>query len=215
MATCEFFYDFSSPFSYLASTQIERVAEGHRLVWRPFLLGAVFKAVGTPIVPIASFPRPKRILALREQYRWAEHWGVDFALPAVFPQNTVLALRMALQLPEDRLPAATHAFFRAVWVEDRNLGDREALREVALGAGLDADRLIAGAETPEVKALLRTNTDEAVARGAFGAPSFFVGDQLFWGQDRLDFVRRALEGWKPREPGPKVLARVDDLSGST
>jgi 2-hydroxychromene-2-carboxylate isomerase len=204
MATCEFFYDFSSPFSYLAATQIERVCRGHELIWRPFLLGALFKAIGTPVVPIQSFAPAKSALLLADQFRWAEHWGVELEQPSRFPQRSVLALRVALQVPKDRLPEVSLALFRTMWVEDGNLEDPASIAAVLTRLGLDADRLIAGAETPEIKDRLRQNTDQAVARGVCGAPTCIVThagskDLVFWGQDRLHFVERALAGWVPRK----------------
>jgi 2-hydroxychromene-2-carboxylate isomerase len=203
MSTAEFFYDFSSPFSYLAATQIERVCRGHELVWRPFLLGALFKAIGTPVVPIQSFAPAKSALLLKDQFRWAEHWGVELNQPSRFPQRTVLALRVALQVPKDQLPALSLALFRTMWVEDGNLEDPASIAAVLERHGIAAAPLIAGAETQEVKDRLRQNTDEAVARGACGAPTRIVTnagakDLVFWGQDRLHFVERALAGWVPR-----------------
>jgi 2-hydroxychromene-2-carboxylate isomerase len=198
VATVEFFYDFSSPYSYLASTQIERVSAGHRLVWRPFLLGALFKAIGGEMVPLLSFPAPKLAYNLKELSRWAEHWGVEFRYASKFPQRTVSALRCVLAVPEERRSALTHALYRVIWALDGDLEDRATIADALRKAGFDADEVLAKTESEEIKNALRVNTDEAVRRGAFGAPTFFVGDLMFWGQDRLDFVRRALEGWVPK-----------------
>lgn len=198
MATCELFYDFSSPFSYLAATQVERECAGHRVVWRPFLLGALFKTIGTPIVPLHSFSAAKQALLLKDQYRWAEHWGVEFSFPSRFPQRTVTALRVAIQAPEDKIGPLSIALYRVMWVEDGDLEDRGTLARVINAQGLDAERLLAGAEDEAVKAKLKANTDEAVARGLCGAPSLVVGDLVFWGQDRFEMVKRALAGWVPK-----------------
>lgn len=187
----EVFHDFSSPFSYLGVTQIERVAQevGATVHWRPFLLGAVFKAIGTPIVPLASFNAAKSAYYLRDLEQWARHWGVPFAYNPHFPLRTVTALRLALQAPE-----LTHALYRATWADQRDVGDTAVLEAIVREAGRDPAPLLAGTQDPAIKDQLRTNTEEAVALGACGAPTFRVGDQLYWGQDRLHFVQAALIG---------------------
>ena len=200
MARCEFFYDFSSPFAYLGATQMQRVCEGHELVWRPFFLGGLFKTIGTPPVPLATFPEAKARLVMFDQYRWADHWGVDFKFPSRFPQLTVKPLRVVLQVPEDKIGPLSLAFFDVMWVNDGDLTDEATLGQVIEAQGLDADALLAGTRDPAVKARLLDNTDEAARRGVVGAPTSIVNDMVFWGQDRLDFVRRALDGWQPRLP---------------
>lgn len=197
MGTCEFFYDFSSPFAYLGATQIQKVCEGHTLIWRPFLLGALFKSIGTPIVPLATFPAAKARLAIQDQYRWADHLGIPFVFPKKFPQNSVNALRVVLQAPEAVVPALSLDLFEEVWARDGDIEDPATLGAVAARHGLDAEAVLAGCQDPAVKAKLRANTEEAAARGICGAPSCIVGERVFWGQDRLEFVRRALEGWDP------------------
>lgn len=197
MAKCDFFYDLSSPFAYLGATQVEAACEGHEVVWRPFLLGALFKTIGTPIVPLATFAPAKAALAMKDQYRWAEHLGVKFNFPSLFPQKTVTPLRIALQCPPDLIGPVSISLFEVMWVHDGDLNDETTLRQVIEKHGLDADALLAGTQDPAVKAQLKTNTDEAIAKGICGAPSFVVGETVFWGQDRLHFVKKALEGWVP------------------
>jgi 2-hydroxychromene-2-carboxylate isomerase len=195
-----FFFDFSSPFAYLASTQIEAVARraGASVRWKPFLLGALFKAIGTPDVPLFTMPEPKRVLAGLDMTRWAEHYGVPLAFPSRFPIRSVKALRMVLEVPDAQKPALVHALFRAAWADDRDLSDDAALADIATSAGFDGENLVRGTEDVHVKARLRDATEEAERAGLCGAPSFLVGDLLFWGQDRLVFVERALQGWRPR-----------------
>jgi 2-hydroxychromene-2-carboxylate isomerase len=195
-----FFFDVSSPFAYLASTQIEAVARraGAVVRWRPFLLGGLFKAIGTPDVPMFTMPAPKRENVAVDLGRWAEHWGVPFRFSTRFPMNTVKALRMILQLPDERRPPLVHALFRALWVEDRDLGDDAELAAIATSVGLDGAALVAGTKGDAVKEQLKAATAEAERLGLCGAPSFLVGDLLFWGQDRLLFVEKALRGWRPR-----------------
>jgi 2-hydroxychromene-2-carboxylate isomerase len=195
-----FYYDFSSPYAYLGSTQIERVAAAHgaRVRFRPMLLGALFKAIGTPVVPMATFAEPKRRYYHRDLFDWARYWSVDFRWPSRFPMRTVAALRLALAAGEEALPRVSHALFRAYWVEDRDLADEGVLRQLAAGEGLDqatVDRALL--PDPQVKTALIALTDEAIAAGVCGAPSFVVRGHLFWGQDRLDLVERTLAGWDP------------------
>jgi 2-hydroxychromene-2-carboxylate isomerase len=198
MGSCEFFYDFSSPFAYLGATQVDRLLAGHQVIWRPFLLGALFKEIGAPNVPLQSYTPAKQKILLLDQHRWADHWGVEFKFPDKFPQRTVTALRLALQVPERQIAPLSVALFRVMWAENGDLEDRATLERVLSAQGLDAARLLAGCDDPEVKARLKANTDRAVALGLCGAPSFVVGERVFWGQDRLEFVKRALEGWIPR-----------------
>jgi 2-hydroxychromene-2-carboxylate isomerase len=194
----DFFYDFSSPYSYLGSTQIERVAarQGATVRWRPFLLGALFKAIGTPIVPMQAANEPKRRYYARDLVDWAQHWQVPLHWPSRFPMRTVLPLRLALSVPDADRPRLSHAIYRAFWVEDRDIADPAVLARVLDEQGLDAAALRL-AEEPAAKAALTASTDEAVALGLCGAPSFLVRGHLFWGQDRLTFVERTLAGWEP------------------
>lgn len=195
-----FFFDFSSPFAYLASTQVEGLAArtGATLRFRPFLLGALFKALGGPDVPLFTMPPPKQRHARDDMFRWADFHGVPLKFPTRFPMNTVKALRMVLQTPEEQRAPLIHAIYRAYWADDRDINDDTVLTELAVGAGLDGPALVAGTRQDAVKERLRTATDEAVKLGLFGAPCFMVDDLLFWGQDRLVFVEKALQGWRPR-----------------
>lgn len=200
MTAVHFFFDYSSPFAYLAATQIEAVAQraGAELIWRPFLLGGLFKAIGTPDVPLFAMPEAKRRHAAADMLRWADHYGVPLRFPTRFPMNTVKPLRMTLQLPDAQKPAFLHRVYRAYWAEDRDIGDDAELTALAGEVGLDGAALLAGARGEAVKARLKRATDEAIEAGVCGAPSFLVGDLLFWGQDRLVFVEKALQGWRPR-----------------
>ena len=195
-----FFFDVSSPFAYLASTQIEAVARraGAAVRWRPFLLGALFKAIGTPDVPLFTLPAAKRAHVAADLDRWARRWDAPFRFPSRFPMNTVKALRMILQIPDEQRRALVHALFRALWVDDRDLADDAELAAIAGSVGLDGPALVAGTKADAVKEQLKAATAEAERLGLCGAPSFLVGDLLFWGQDRLLFVEKALRGWRPR-----------------
>jgi 2-hydroxychromene-2-carboxylate isomerase len=200
MKEVSFFFDFSSPFAYLASTQIESVAAraGATVRYRPFLLGALFKALGGPDVPLFSMPPVKQRHARDDMFRWADFHSVPLKFPTRFPMNTVKALRMILQLPEPQRAPLMHAIFAAYWADDRDINDDAVLVELAASVGLDGAALVAATKDDAVKAQLKSATDEAVKLGLFGAPTFMVGDLLFWGQDRLAFVEKALQGWRPR-----------------
>ncbi len=193
----EFFYDYSCPYAYLASTQIESLAErtGAKLVYKPFLLGGVFNSLGdaapgkAPVVPARARQN------LLDMGRWAEHWGVPLDKPPGHPNRTVTALRATLC--SDDVRRATHALYRAYWVQGSDLSEPTVVETALTQAGLDGKSLVARASEPAAKARLRECTDEAIARGVFGAPAMFVDGELFWGQDRLDFVEEALGGTPP------------------
>ena len=192
--TIEFFFDFGSPTTYLAHTQLPRIAReaGAALVYRPMLLGGVFKATGnaSPVTVPAKGRWMNRDIA-----RWAARYGVPFVFNPHFPINTLTLMRGAagLQLREpDRFMTYVDAAFRAMWVEGRNMGDPAIVGEALAQTGFDPQVVLALTAETAVKDALKANTEEAVRRGAFGAPTMFVGDQMFFGQDRLDFVREAL-----------------------
>jgi 2-hydroxychromene-2-carboxylate isomerase len=192
--TIEFHFDFGSPTTYLAHTQLPRIAReaGARLVYHPMLLGGVFKATGNAS-PV-SVPAKGRWMG-QDIARWARRWGVPFTFNPHFPINTLPLMRGAVGLqmhqPQDFV-RYVDAVFHAMWVAPRNLGDAAELAAVLAGAGLDVTAFQALVNDAEVKARLVANTEASVARGVFGAPTCFVGDQMFFGQDRLDFVREAL-----------------------
>lgn len=190
-----FFYDFVCPFAYLGSTQVEALAArtGATIAYRPFLLGGVFKAIGADVATPARAAH-----SLRDQARWAEVLGVPLRMPAAHPRRTVLALRAAIAAG-DELPRASRALFRAYWGEGRDLEDPAVVAAALSEAGLDGRSLVDRA--PTMKDELRRRTDEAIAAGVFGAPAFVVRGHLFWGQDRMHLVEKALGGWEPPVPG--------------
>jgi 2-hydroxychromene-2-carboxylate isomerase len=203
MTELSFFFDYSSPFAYLAATQVERVAAGATLLWRPFLLGGLFKAIGTPNVPLFEMPEAKRAHAYRDMQRWAEHYGVPLKFPTRFPMNTVAALRMTLELDNHVRGPLALRLFHAYWAEDRDIADETVLREIGDAVGFDGESLVRGTKRDDIKLLLRSETERAEKLGVCGAPCFLVKKDdepegvLFWGQDRLDFVDKALRGWRP------------------
>lgn len=195
-----YFYDFSSPYAYLGHEEIGRVAARHKatVVWRPFLLGGLFKSLGVPMAPILGGSANKRAILMADMYRWAELRQLPFAWPAQFPLNTVRPLRVMCQLQGDVHQAVASALFHLYWGQDRNIADSALLIEVLDRHGLDGAALVAATETAEVKQMLIDAGQEAFDRGLCGAPTFVIGDQLVWGQDRMEFVGRLLDGWVPK-----------------
>jgi 2-hydroxychromene-2-carboxylate isomerase len=192
----EFYFDFGSPAAYLAATQLPRLCAdaGAELVWKPMLLGGVFQATGNHSP--AAIPA-KRAYLFDDLGRFARRYGVPFRFNPDFPINTLLLMRgaTAVQMHEPgRFRACADALFHAMWVEPRNLNDTAVVAAVLREAGFDADEWLARANAQDAKDRLKALTQEAVARGVFGAPAMFVGQEMFWGQDRLDFVREALRG---------------------
>jgi 2-hydroxychromene-2-carboxylate isomerase len=193
-ARVEFFFDYGSPWSYIANSRLPALAErtGATVVYRPMLLGGVFKATGNRS-PADNSVESKRRYGAADLRRWAERLGVPFQGNPHFPINTLPLMRLAVAAQKSHVfPTFHQALWPAFWADARNLGDPLEVRKVLERAGLDAEGLNAGAQTPEVKDQLKATTEEAVARGAFGAPTFFVGDELYFGNDRLDFVEDAL-----------------------
>ena len=193
--TVEFFFDLGSPASYLAHTQLPELCRdaGAALVYRPMLLGGVFQATGN--ASPAMIPAKGRYM-IRDLARFAERYGVPMRFNPHFPINTLTLMRLlvALQLRQpERFDDALQALFRAIWVDGVNLGDPLKVADVLVTAGFDAAELQAQAAEPAVKDALKATTDEAIRRGVFGAPTCFVGNEMFFGQDRLDFVRAALK----------------------
>ncbi|MBI3197893.1 MAG: 2-hydroxychromene-2-carboxylate isomerase [Rhodospirillales bacterium] len=192
--TLEFYYDYGSPYSYLADTQVEAIARraGAALVRKPMLLGGVFKATGNAS-PMTVEQKSK--WSAFDMPMWAKHYGVPFQRNPFFPVNTLALMRGAAAAQLDGLFERYHpAIYRAMWVEGRNLNDIAEVAAVLAAAGLDARKFASRIQDQDVKDRLKATTDEAVARGVFGAPTSFVGDMMFFGNDRLPFVEMALKG---------------------
>jgi len=193
-AILEFFYDYGSPYSYIADTQLSGLRErsGCTLVYRPMLLGGVFKATGNHS-PAQEPVEAKRAYFGSEMSRWVAHYGIPFRGNPFFPINTLSLMRQAHAAQRQGIFEAFHAaVFPAFWELAMNLGDADTLASVLGAAGLDAAALAEAAGDPQIKAALLETTEEAVERGVFGAPSFFVGGELYFGSDRLSFVEAAL-----------------------
>ncbi|NMG75611.1 2-hydroxychromene-2-carboxylate isomerase [Aromatoleum diolicum] len=184
----EFWYEFASSYSYLSVMRIDALAEkaGVEVIWRPFLLGPVFLAMGWNDSPFNIYP-PKGRYMWRDLARLADKYDLPFRMPSRFPRNGMLAARVALLGVE---PGWVAAFSRAVmlanFAEDREIGEPVVIAEILAGLGLPAQELLAAAVSEKNKLALRRQTERASELGLFGAPSFRVGEELFWGNDRLE-----------------------------
>jgi 2-hydroxychromene-2-carboxylate isomerase len=193
-APIEFYFDFTSPYSYLASEMIEPLAARHdrSVAYRPTLLGAAFKVSGQRA--LTEIPM-KGDYSRRDLARSARFYGIPFQIPEPFPVGTVIAARACLVLRHEHAPLAVpfiHRIFRAYFVQGRNISQAEVVHAVLAEAGADATAVLAAAGQPETKEALKAAVDASIARGVFGAPFFFVDEEPFWGSDRLPQVERWL-----------------------
>lgn len=192
--TLEFYFDYGSPYSYLADTQVEAIAQrsGATLVRKPMLLGGVFKATGNHSP--AELPQKSKWSGF-DMPLWARHYGVPFQRNPFFPVNTLALMRGAAAAQIDGTFESYHpAVYKAMWVDGRNLNDMKEIAAVLAAAGLDPAKVGARIQDQDVKDRLKATTEEAVARGVFGAPTCFVDNMMFFGNDRLPFVEMALKG---------------------
>jgi 2-hydroxychromene-2-carboxylate isomerase len=188
----DFYYDYGSTASYLAWTQLPKICvqAGATINYKPMLLGGVFKSTGNPSPMLVE---AKAAYLKTDIARYAEHYGVPYAMNPHFPLNTVGIMRGALwAAATEHLEQYNKAMFEAVWVEQKNMADPEVITQVLEKAGFEAKPIIEATGQPEIKQALIDATNEAVERGVFGAPTMFVGKEMFFGQDRLEWVARAL-----------------------
>jgi 2-hydroxychromene-2-carboxylate isomerase len=192
--TVEFYFDLGSPATYLAYTQLPKICEqtDSQLIYVPILLGGVFKATGN--ASPATIPAKGKYM-FQDLDRYARRYGVPLKFNPHFPINTLMLMRavtgIQVRHPE-RFLAFIDCLFKALWVDGRSLDEPATVAAVLTQNGFDPHEVLALTADEEVKATLKVNTEKAVQRGVFGAPSIFVDDQLFFGQDRLDFVLEAL-----------------------
>ncbi|HUJ24721.1 MAG TPA: 2-hydroxychromene-2-carboxylate isomerase [Myxococcales bacterium] len=184
--TFDFFFDIGSPYSYLASTQIEGIekrtgAKAHLL---PVTLGGLRKSTGH------QMPPPVQLKYMSEDTaRWAKQYGVKMQIPAMFPASTIKALRAIIAAQDEgKGEEAMRALFHVYWAEGANIEDPKVVEGALAAAGLDGKAILARTDMQAIKDALRRNTDLALARGVFGVPTIFVGERSFWGNDRLHFV---------------------------
>lgn len=186
--TLEFWFEFGSNYSYLSVMRIEALARaaGVRIAWRPFLLGPVFKELGWATSPFV-LQKEKGEYAWRDTARQAARYGLAFRRPSVFPRVALLPLRVAVLASEEEwMPAFCRRVMRQNWEHDLDINDERQVLAALDGLVADPAAVLAAAQSDQNKQRLRANTDQARARGVFGAPTFFAGDEMFWGDDRLE-----------------------------
>jgi 2-hydroxychromene-2-carboxylate isomerase len=184
----EFWHEFASSYSYPAAMRIERLARerGVTILWRPFLLGPIFAGQGWTTTPFALYPAKGRNM-WRDVARICARDGLNFVKPSVFPQNSVLAARVALALPEDRRGGFARAVYALEYGQGADIGDRSTLAALIERQGEDVEATLERAASAPVKAALRAAVEAAEAKGCYGSPSFVTADgELFWGNDRLE-----------------------------
>ena len=194
----EFFFDCSSPWTWLAFRNLQPIARelGVEVRWKPVLVGGIFNAVNPSVYEFRERGIPAKQAYLRKDLAdWARLAGIRIRFPpTVFPVNSVKAMRGCLLLePEGRLVAFAEAVFHAYWSDDRDISQDAVLAEICVGVGVEPERFFAGIARADIKDRLRANTEEVIARGGFGSPTMFVGgDDMYFGNDRLGLVREAV-----------------------
>ena len=205
MRSVDFYFDFSSTNSYFAAFMLPEICARNdaRLNWMPTHFAAVFRGTGFDVMAMTA--RKARYL-WRDHARYAELTGLPFKRPRRFPIKTAAALRTVVaagratgsdELSRERVHRSiSQAIMRAYWERDEDISDPGVIATIATSAGFDGDALVANADSASIREEVTAITDRAIARGVFGAPTFFVGDEMFWGKDRLDFVERWLRQMK-------------------
>jgi len=194
----EFFFDCSSPWTYLAFHNIQPLAAELKTTvrWRPFLVGGVFNTINPSVYASRERPVPAKAAYMRKDLAdWARSAGLEIRFPpSVFPVNSVKAMRACILLePEGKLVPFATAVFEAYWGEDKDISQDAVLAEICARIGVDAKHLLAGIGEQKIKDQLKANTDEVIRRGGFGSPTIFVGgDDMYFGNDRLPLVREAI-----------------------
>lgn len=186
--TLEFWYEFASNYSYLSMMRIDQLAQDFdvNIAWKPFLLGPIFKSFGWESSPFV-LQKEKGIYVWKDMVRQCKKYDIPWKKPSVFPRNSVLALRVALLgVDQPWIGAFNRRVMQLNFAEDREINDQTAIAEILRDLGLAADQLMTEALSDSNKLALRTQTEEAQRRGIFGAPSFFVKGEMFWGNDRLE-----------------------------
>jgi 2-hydroxychromene-2-carboxylate isomerase len=189
-----FYYDVVCPYAYLASTRVEALAArtGAVVEWTPILLGGVFRALHAPDQPATAMPAAKARLNRLDLARYAFLYGVELTLPPEHPRRTVEAMRLCHAASGEARIRLTHALYRAYFAEGRDVSDRGVLAEICVEAGVDPQLANRRIDDDDIKEALRAATGRAVADGVFGVPAFVVDGKLYWGQDRMHLVERAL-----------------------
>ena len=198
MATLEFFYDCSSPWTYLAFTRVQPVVArtGAIIVWKPILVGGVFNAVNRDVYERRANPDPRKAAySAKDLQDWARMAGLKIVMPPpVFPVRATLAMRCALAAQEaGKVIEFSQRCFESYWSDGKDISQLDVLKDVCAAAGVDEKQILARAQTDPIKDRLRANTDEVIARGGFGSPTMFVNEtDMYFGNDRMELVEAAL-----------------------
>ncbi|MEO0883821.1 MAG: 2-hydroxychromene-2-carboxylate isomerase [Pseudomonadota bacterium] len=195
--TIDFYFDCSSPWTYLAFHNVQPMAErlGVQIDWKPILVGGIFNSVNPSVYEARKAPvKAKARYHLKDLKDWAKHSGLDINMPpSAFPVNSVKVMRACIVLNgRDQLVRFARAAFEAYWTEDKDISQAEIFDEICQRCGLDAVELNAAIADRSAKDKLRANTDDLIARGGFGSPTMFVGDSMYFGNDRLPLVEAAV-----------------------
>ena len=193
----DFFFDYSSPWTYLAYTRVEETCarQEAEVEWRPILVGGIFNTVNPSVYESRSDPVPAKARYLKKDLGdWAKHYGLEILFPpSVFPVNSVKALRGALvALEHGRFRPYSDRIFEIYWSDDQDISQDAVLERVLDEVGLDRAEYFAKIGSQPYKDRIRANTDECIARGGFGSPTIFVGDEMYFGNDRLMLVEAEL-----------------------
>ena len=184
----DFYFDVVSPYSYIASTLIDDILERNnaKLIWKPVLLGGVFKAIEGVIAP-GLVPAKKPYL-IKDLERLSTFYNIPFNMPSDFPIRTLLAMRVLSSLPQEKIPQSARILFEAYWYDNKDIADPDIVSKL-----IDSDS-VERSNIQEIKDILFQSTEEAVERGVFGAPTFFVGNEMFFGHDRINMIDEHLQG---------------------
>jgi 2-hydroxychromene-2-carboxylate isomerase len=194
----EFFFDCSSPWTYLAFHNVQPMAEelGLEIDWQPILVGGIFNTVNQSVYEQRAKPnKAKARYHKRDMMEWAEVADLKIKFPpAIFPINSVKAMRACIALkPQGLLVPFATRIFEAYWAEDRDIASDDVIRDCLAAVGADADAVMAAIQTPEIKDQLKANTQTVIDRGGFGSPTMFLGDRMYFGNDRLPLIRARIE----------------------
>ena len=183
-----FYFDVVSPYSYIASTLIDDILERNnaKLIWKPILLGGVFKAIEGVIAP--GLVPVKKPYLIKDLERLSTFYNIPFNMPSDFPIRTVLAMRVLSGLPPEKIPQSARILFKAYWSDNKDISDPDIVSKL-----IDSDS-VERSNIQEIKDILFQSTEEAVERGVFGAPTFFVGNEMFFGHDRINMIDEHLQG---------------------
>ena len=184
----DFYFDVVSPYSYIASTLIDNILERNnaKLIWKPILLGGVFKAIEGVIAP--GLVPVKKPYLIKDLERLSTFYNIPFNMPSDFPIRTLLAMRVLSSLPQEKIPQSARILFEAYWSDNKDIADPDIVSKLIDSDSVDRSNI------QEIKDILFQSTEEAVERGLFGAPTFFVGNEMFFGHDRINMIDEHLQG---------------------